>query len=147
MSNPPRLLSPIGWLGLTVGLLALVGGIVWLGATHDAYGQDLIENPGGVLVAVLGTLTAAVSVVGPSLRRIDKQVSNTHTVNLRDDLDEKFAAVHRAIDNIGSDVRGVRRDIGRNTDQIAYVRQRVDSLVDRVDDLEDTVNPGKDTPT
>lgn len=145
MTNPPRLTSPLGWVGLIVGLLALVGGIIWLGATHDADGQDLIENPGAVLVAVLGTFTAAISVLGPSLRRIDKQVSNTHDINLRDDLDIKHERLHRALEGLASDMRGMRRDIGRNTDQISYVRQRVDSLVDRVDDLEDTVNPGKDS--
>jgi len=140
-------MSPIGWVGLIVGLLALVGGIVWLGATHDADGQDLIENPGGVLVAVLGTLTAAVSVVGPSLRRIDKQVSNDHEINLRDDLDIKHERLHRALEALASDMRGMRRDIGRNTDELVYVRRKVDKLDDRVDDLEDTVNPGKDNPT
>ncbi len=103
---------------------------------------------------VLGLFLAAAVVflayrelnLGKSMNAVKHQVQNTHDINLRDDLDEKFkgmlAAVNAVKSDVGevraevrgtqSDIRGMRRDIGRISDEQVRVRERLDDVEDTV---------------
>lgn len=63
------------------------------------------------------------------------QVENSHTKNFRDDHDDKHAEVLAAVDrvdrrvgNVESDLRGVRRDVGRLADAHARHDERIHDL-------------------
>lgn len=143
-------MTPAWWLLLIAGVLVAAGAVIWLGAQNDSDGAPLIENPGGVIVALFGGVTAILAIVLPQVLAIKHEVKNSHDTNMRDDLDDKHDAIIARIDKVfgavSSDIRGLRRDVGRNTDRLDYVSRRLDNTTDRVDRLEDTQAPGKESP-
>ena len=61
------------------------------------------------------------------------QTANTHTTNLREDLDEKFAEVLTAVSEVKDEQREQRRDIGglradhrQTRDDLGHLREVVD---------------------
>lgn len=125
------------WALLILGLVIAVGTIVWLGALDDDDGVPLIENPGAIVAVLLGSVTSILAVVLPQVLEIKHQVKNDHPQNFRDDIDGKHTTILKIVEAIAADVRGVRRDVGRNADATAYQGQRLDKLTERVDGLED----------
>ncbi|MDH6181806.1 septal ring factor EnvC (AmiA/AmiB activator) [Microbacteriaceae bacterium SG_E_30_P1] len=90
-------------------------------------------------VASAGVISAALLPVLVSTRRkassaakdasaARSQVQNSHTKNFRDDHDDKHTAVMSAIARVESDIRGVRRDVGRLADADVRHEQRIHDL-------------------
>jgi hypothetical protein len=97
-----------------------------------------------VIVSIIAAIGAvAVAWIGRKLVTIQKdtkasreQVENSHNTNLRDDLDGRHGEVMRVLDRLyrqfegmGSDIRGIRKDIGR-------LESSDDRLDERIHDLE-----------
>jgi hypothetical protein len=134
--------------------VVLMGIVIVLGAAiYPKVGEPLIESP----EALLGTIVTAVGgllvVLLPMLLRseqnsevIRNEVKNSHSTNLRDDLDDNHTSIVEALKEIllkqsmsdtsierlhelaggtRSDVRGLRRDIGRLADGYAELGSRV----------------------
>ncbi|MFD6176708.1 MULTISPECIES: hypothetical protein [unclassified Isoptericola] len=81
-----------------------------------------------VVLALVPILLALINA-----RRASHGVNNSHDVNLRDDLDEKHEAVLAAVGELrddlkrhDSEIRGLRRDIGRDRDDTRAVAERLD---------------------
>jgi archaellum component FlaC len=92
----------------------------------EAIVVSLIVAVGGILAAILGR----------QLGRIRKQVENSHSTNLRDDMDsqhrEVMGQLGRVADRLegtASDIRGIRKDIGR-------LESKDDRLAKQIHDLE-----------
>ncbi|MFE3589395.1 DUF2746 domain-containing protein [Streptomyces niveus] len=88
-------------------------------AAEPAANVALITTAGTVTVALIGALVEmvrrqrnAIEEVRENTQEARAQVSNTHTTNLRDDLDE-----------LHEDVREVLRVLGRHTEEISGVRE------------------------
>lgn len=112
-------------------LIALVCGVILIaGMIRREDGAPLIEDTGAVLLGAVGAFGALLSLVAPKLEAIRHQVQNSHGTNLRDD-----------IDTVLSEIRGVRKDVGRLDDRLTYTQARLDKVIDHVDELEDTLNP------
>jgi hypothetical protein len=60
------------------------------------------------------------------IKEVQNQVKNAHTTNLRDDIDRAI----NAVESLGTDVRGLRQDLGmeeeRRRAQIAELREEID---------------------
>ena len=57
-----------------------------------------------------------------------EQVRNTHTQNLREDLDEKFAAVGSRLDTVTEHVAGLRDDVGGLHSETRDLRKDVSGI-------------------
>jgi archaellum component FlaC len=94
-----------------------------------------------LIVAVGGVLAA---IFGRQLGRIRRQVENSHSTNLRDDIDnqhrEVMGQLGRVADRLegtASDIRGIRKDIGR-------LESKDDRLDDRIHELDKEMRIKKD---
>lgn len=65
------------------------------------------------------------------------QVQNSHTTNLRDDIDQKDAGSHRKLDVIVTELQAVRRDM---TSGFESVHGRIDGLDSRVTNIDVRLN-------
>lgn len=160
-STPTRPRTPpIWWVVFAVGLLvAAVGAIVWLGATNAPAGRPLVENPGGIIVALIGGAVSLSALIVPKLNSIRDATAATqhHVVNdhgdrvLRDDLDKairliegvatQVAQVRKTQADHGRDIGGMRADVRQlrevdrdNGRDIAEVRGTVADLDKKLDE-------------
>lgn len=83
---------------------------------------------GLVLVAILGAK------INGRVRAVQGQVQNDHQTNLREELDTRHAETR-------SWWRETRRDIGGIREEIRGLRRDIAHERERIDDLEDTLNP------
>lgn len=74
-----------------------------------------------IWIALIGGLQAVtLGLLGLSVKHgkdTKDQVKNTHTINLRDDLDEKHRRQMQAIARIEGEMSGVKKDVGRLDDR------------------------------
>lgn len=77
-----------------------------------------------LMAAVVSSTLVVYLPTREKLRKIDKQVSNSHTTNLRDDLTE-------AID----EVKSLRTDISHVSDDVTHVRESTQRIDRRLDAL------------
>lgn len=103
----------------------------------------------GVLVAIIGgTQAVVVALISALMVRFNKvrrdtqatreNVVNDHTINLRDENDQRHVEVTRALRDIGRDIGGVRQELRglRETDRA------LDRRVTTLEELEMT-DPGR----
>lgn len=94
---------------------------------------------GGIIVAGLGLIAALANRTRQHAKASRNQVENDHSTNLREEQDtrhrESMAAIRelrthvdRRFDATGSDIRGLRRDIGRLTDSDEHLEERIRDL-------------------
>jgi|TARA_R100000482_G_scaffold124710_2_gene78545 hypothetical protein len=131
---------------LTTGI-ALIG-ILVLSTVDDANGDPLIET--SIIAQLIAFLGLVLGVVGPPLFRavkdtgiVREQVQNSHTVNLRDDNDDKHDRVLSKLDHID---RKLDRKIDTVREDISRLNIRSDKHEDRIDLLEQT-EPSKRSST
>lgn len=107
MKKPHRVRNAIIWSVL--GLVIFISGIVILGALNDADGDPLLQDPGAVIVAIIGATAVLLTPVIPWLLKLERnseiikentiaareQLENDHRdeqgnqINMRYDLDQK----------------------------------------------------------
>ena len=110
----------------------------------------------GVLVAIIAGVQAVVlALIGKVARDSSvtrREVKNSHSTNLREELDSRH---HETM----SELRGIRKDVGRLDDRdvergrdVRRIEAKLDDHIvwsreqeDRIDGLEDTLNPKKET--
>jgi Protein of unknown function (DUF2746) len=103
----------------------------------------------GVLVAAFGTLTGLIVRNGHKTKQnaattneIRKAVVNSHSVNLRDDLDEKFnglaSLVKEGFAHTAAETMEVRKEIGGVRAEQRELRKNLETERDRIRELEDT---------
>ena len=159
MTPRPRARHALLWITVAAG--GLIGLTVLLstvsGAAHDT---PFIESPGALIGTIILGLTGLASAVLPPLLRaeasgevIKRNVQNGHSAPLRDDLDALTAAIKvigAAVDRIqetaagtASDIRGIRRDVGRNADatiatgkMLSEHERRLDAAAERLGEVE-----------
>lgn len=121
----------VAWtLVVTIGVLAAV---LALGAIKGADGQPVLS--GKLIELTLIQVGAVSAIIWPILLRTSKDaanikdnVQNSHPTVMRDDMDQKHSEVLAVVqslhdrietrfEGVASDVRGMRRDIGRHSDQ------------------------------
>lgn len=95
-----------------------------------------------ILVAIVGTAgLILVALIGNRARQHAKatrdQVENSHTTNLREEADDRHRELVRRLEGVASDVRGIRRDLGRHTDHLTDHEKRLD-LIERTQPKETT---------
>ncbi|MFI2673997.1 DUF2746 domain-containing protein [Streptomyces albidoflavus] len=101
----------------------------------------VVSAGGAVLVALVGVLVELVRRQGTAIAEVREhaqeardQVSNTHTTNLRDDLDRVIAGLDRVLDGQaehGRDIRELRVDLSHERAERLAVAERLDSHVTR----------------
>lgn len=168
-------------LWVATGGVVFIGALVIVSAWGEtSKGETLIENPGtllGIAITALGGILVAILPAALRLERnseeVKEQVQNAHKnpdgtpLNLRDDLDDKHTELLEQIMSVkssvglaltltqanASDVRGMRRDMGRiqdrmetmstdlrkNTDETTRVGKIATGLVRTVGTLEGEV--------
>lgn len=157
-----------------VGLLvAAAGATVWLGATDAPAGRPLVENPGGIIVGLIGGAVSLTALIIPRLNNIRDATAATqhHVVNdhgdrvLRDDLDraiqlmegvaKQVSQIRRTQTDHGRDIGGIRADVRQLRDvdrdngrDIAEVRRTVADLDHKLDEHIEHPHktPPKETP-
>lgn len=154
----------IGAVGVVVTAIA----VVWAGATYDAHGKSLIDgNVAQVLTSLIGgALTVGAIFLQRSIGAIKHQVHNNSGSSMKDSVDrtEVTAAkteqmLQRALSDLArlrslpSEIAGVRRELRQLTEADQQMRRDFSDHVrwsqeqeDRIDVLEDTVEPRKDKP-
>lgn len=103
-----------------------------------AFVNSISEGITAVLVALIG---AGVLSTRRRVKRVQAQVENDHTTNMREEADERHAENSRALQWLVSTVKAVVRDIGGMRQDIRDLRSDLTHERDRIDDLEDTINP------
>ncbi|QOC24404.1 hypothetical protein IC744_14055 [Microbacterium hominis] len=98
---------------------------------------DSVSEAGtAILVALIG---AGVLSTRRRVKRVLSQVENDHSTNLREEADERHNENTTTLRTIVRDIGGIRGDIRALRDDLTHER-------DRIDDLEDTINPTKEKP-
>lgn len=110
-----------------------------------------------VLVALIGKISVdahrskkATQAVQADTTIVKREVKNSHSTNLREDLDRQH-------DELMAELRGVRKDVGRLDTRDIARGEEIRSLTKKLDkhldwsaewsaDIEDTLNPRKDSP-
>lgn len=120
---------------------------------------------GGIPTAISGVLLALITRQRRDVRAVKSHVENDHKwpdgspINLRDNIDANQNAVMGAIAAVASDLRGVRRDVGRLdsrdlergremralADRFEKHLNDAEEAVDRIGNLEHTLDPRKDS--
>lgn len=89
------------------------------------------------MIEILVALVSAVGLVVVALisnrtrqhaKAARAQVENSHDTNLREEADERHKQNVELLNALASDIRGLRRDIGRHTDHITRHEERLDEL-------------------
>lgn len=154
-------------LWTTVSIVGAIVGLLLLSTIDNPDGTPWLEGTViGQSLALLAVVTAAIL---PSLLAQQKsieetkrvahvvrdEVQNSHTVNFRDNIDNNHSTVVDAIASLdrkfetrfngfASDLRGVRRDIGRNADNTDELRKELkehrEAVDDKIDEIEDAVS-------
>lgn len=91
-----------------------------------------------ILVALIG---AGVLSTRRSVKRVQAQVENDHTTNMREEQDERHAENTRALSWLVGTVNNLVRDIGGIRQDLRDLRADVRHERDRIDVLEDTITP------
>lgn len=115
---------------------------------------------------MIAGLTGRLASVDDKLERVRAQVENSHSTNLRDDLDRDRKAAEKRHEEVLEEMRGMKKDIGRidtreidlgrelrdTRNEVGSVRRELTEHIewsraqeDRIDNLETTLNP-KETP-
>jgi archaellum component FlaC len=107
----------------------------------EAIVVSLIVAVGGVLAAIFGRQIRLIRLDASASRR---QVENSHPTNLRDDMDDQhrevmgqLGRVADRLEGTASDIRGIRKDIGR-------LESKDDRLDDRIHELDKEMRIKKD---
>jgi hypothetical protein len=64
-----------------------------------------------VIAALLGLIGVLLGMIHKNAKAAVGQVQNSHTVNLRDDLDEKFDGMATLVKGVSADVGGIKEDL------------------------------------
>lgn len=106
----------------------------------------LVDSGLDALSAIAVALIAAgVLGVRSRVKRVQAQVENDHATNMREEADERHAENARALHWLVGTVKTLVRDLGGIRQDLRDLRADVRHERDRIDDLEDTINP-KETP-
>lgn len=145
-------------------VVALIG-VLLLSTIDTPAGEPWLESSAiAQTLATLGLVAAAVVPTLVSTRRdasvVREQVQNSHTINQRDDMDQKHDAITELVtqkfeslrshmdvrfEAQGSDIRGVRRDVGRAADAVVNLQQGHAALKDDVRAVKDDVKSLRST--
>jgi hypothetical protein len=141
------------WAWTVGSFVVALASVVALSTIDAPDGKPLLET--SVIVQVISIFGLVASVTLPPLINARKdaavvreQVQNTHTVNMRDDQDDKHSAVIEAVetlatrmdrkfDAVASEFRGVRADIGRVVDRELRNADAILALAERLEKVED----------
>lgn len=86
----------------------------------------------GIIIAIVaacgGVMVALLNRTRQHSKAIRDQVENDHSTNLRVEADDRHAELVHRIEGIASDVRGIRRDLGRHADHLGRHEERLDYL-------------------
>lgn len=98
---------------------------------------SLISAAGAVVVALVGVVVELLRRQAGTLSEVRDQVANTHSTNLRDDLDSVMHRIDRVIDNQARHDHTLKQH-GRALDaireEIAHERRERLSVEERLDD-------------
>ncbi|WP_371671219.1 DUF2746 domain-containing protein [Streptomyces sp. NBC_00289] len=111
--------------------------------SFDPSVQVAVVTAGGTVgVALVGVLVELVRRQGSALAEVREhaqeareQVSNTHSTNLRDDLDRVIAGLDRVLEGQAEhsrDIRGLRADLSHERIERLAVSERLDSHISSV---------------
>lgn len=75
------------------------------------------------------------------VKRVQAQVENDHTTNMREEADERHQENSTLLRWVVGTMKTVVRDIGGLRQDIRDLRSEVRHERDRIDELEDTINP------
>lgn len=144
-------------LWFVVGALMLVGVVVFFLAWDAERAVRLIDNPTAILGGVISALGVVLAAVLPALLRVEKvtglirdNVQNGHKVPLRQEQDDRHEELmlvvtrlgsgidnlSRRLDGQASDIRGIRKDIGRTLDWQEKANTALGSVEKRVREIE-----------
>lgn len=141
------------WAWTIGSFFVALSSVVALSTLDGADGKPVLET--SVTVQIISIFGLVASVTLPPLINARKdaavvreQVQNTHETNMRDDQDGKHSAVMEAVealatkmdrkfDAVGSEIRGVRADVGRVAHQGMLTQEAILGLSDRVQRVED----------
>lgn len=98
-----------------------------LAAVFDSFSEGVTA----ILVALIG---AGVLSTRRRIKRVQAQVENDHTTNMREEADERHTENTTTLQTIVRDIGGIRGDLRALRSDLTHER-------DRIDDLEDTINP------
>lgn len=141
-ADRPRTMTPVAWIVVVVGVAGFIGAIIWLGATPAPRipngSRTLLENPGAIVVAIISAIAVLGAPVVAKLSAVQRQVQNSHSVNLRDDLDDKHDENAARLDRIFTAINKLDgRLVNVETAQVVILRT-VDRQIARIDELEET---------
>ena len=163
------------WVVAAFVLLALLGAAVawlWKRLSKLVNAAEFF----GSLPAQFKEVTQAIAEQGVVLERVRAQVENDHQTNMREEQDErhdildgkvdliaeKLDAIDEKTDTAAMEIRGMKRDIGRQADRDERIEAKLDNHLQwshtwsaereaadqgasqRLDSLEQTLNPKKD---
>lgn len=94
-----------------------------------------------VSAITVALIAAGMLGVRSRVKRVQAQVENDHTTNMREEADERHQENSRALRWLVATVQTVVRDIGGIRQDLRDLRAEVRHERDRIDDLEDTINP------
>lgn len=111
----------------------------------------------------LDKLTAAMKSLDgleEKLERVRAQVENDHDTNMREENDERHHEIIASVQRVQDEITGVKKDVGRLdrrdiergvdirdlTKKLDRALEQGDANEDRIENLEDTIDPTKEKP-
>lgn len=85
----------------------------------------VISTFGVILTGLFGYLAVVATGARRHAKAARHQVQNSHEVNLRDDLDEKFKGLADLVKGLADDVSGVKDDIGGVKKDVGGIKEDI----------------------
>lgn len=135
------------------GTLDLVPALMWVGAlfTFLAFAALILAMFWKKLSAFVAAVNLMINLdakfkgIEGTLERVRAQVENSHSTNLRDELDRDRLVAEQRHDEVIDQMRGMKKDIGRIDDRELALAIEIDqvraALGSRIGHLENTFNP------
>jgi hypothetical protein len=149
------------WTALSLFLTFLV--VLIISTIDTPSGEPLLES--SAVAQTLATLGLVAAAILPSLLGTRKdasvvreQVQNSHTINQRDDMDQKhdivvelvgkkfddlFLRIDDRFSAVASDIRGVRKDVGRGSDAITRLQTSQEKMAHNYHEVQDDLRAVK----
>lgn len=104
--------------------------------------DSAVDAASAIIVALIA---AGVLSTRRRVKRVQAQVENDHTTNMREEQDARHKENSTALHWLVGTVKTLVRDLGGIRQDIRDLRAEVRHERDRIDDIEDTINPKERT--
>lgn len=127
------------WVVVAIGAIITGAGLLWSSTLYDERGEAVLDGPAAtVLVALIGVVGTVLGLLLQRSSEIRHQVKNSHTTNLRDDIDGKHDENAEKLERIFTTLGRIDARVANVESTQTTILRTVARQSERIDELEDT---------